>query len=183
METLLLWCAGLGGTVIVAQMLASLVGIGGDHDADGGDADHHDGGWFFGLLTVRTAAAGVTFFGLGGLSALSVGMEGPAATAFAAFCGSVAVMAVAKIMAAFRRLQDDGTVDIAAAVGVAGTVYLRVPPRYSGPGKVTLRLQDRTVECEAFTWAEEIATGGPVRVVAVLGPNAVEVEPLSGVAS
>jgi hypothetical protein len=187
MESVFLWCAGLGGTVIGCQLLASLVGLGSDHDADAGDdADaggHDEAGWFFGLLTIRTAAAGLAFFGLGGLSALSAGVDGPPAVAFAAFCGSGAVMLVAKIMATFKRLQHDGSVDIEAAVGAVGTAYLRVPAANAGPGKVTLTLQGRTVECEAFTPAAEIATGQPVRVVAVLGPNAVEVEPLSGVAS
>jgi hypothetical protein len=61
------------------------------------------------------------------------------------------------------------------AIGRTGTVYLRVPANKTGPGKVTLNLQKRTVELEAFTAASELPTGTPVRVVAVLGPSSVEV--------
>ena len=57
------------------------------------------------------------------------------------------------------------------AVGQTGTVYLRVPGKGAGPGKVTLNLQNRTVELEAFTAADELPTGTPIRVVAVLGPR------------
>ena len=87
---------------------------------------------------------------------------------------------LASVMAAFRRLTHDGTARIEAAVGTTATVYLRVPANRTGPGKVTVTVQNRTVECEAVTAAPaDIPTGAPVRVVAVVGPTAVEVEPLS----
>jgi hypothetical protein len=72
-------------------------------------------------------------------------------------------------------LKSDGAVRIKGAVGRTGTVYLRVPANKSGPGKVTLNLQNRTVELEAFTATNELPTGTSVRVVAVLGPSSVEV--------
>jgi len=73
------------------------------------------------------------------------------------------------------RLKADGTVRVADSVGATGTVYLRVPANRSGPGKVTLNLQNRTVELEAYTAGEELPTGTPIRVVAVLSSSSVEV--------
>ena len=46
-----------------------------------------------------------------------------------------------------------------------------MPGGKAGPGKVTLTVQNRTVECEAFTAAADIPTGAAVRVVAVRGTD------------
>jgi len=184
METLFLVCAGAGGAFLVLQILAGALGIGGDH-ADAGhhdfghhtDAghDHGDGNWFLGLLTFRSVCAAVAFFGLGGLTAGYYGLPDTARMAAAALSGFAALYLVATLMKMLHRLKADGAVRIGRAVGRTGTVYLRVPGQKAGPGKVTLNLQNRTVELEAFTAADELPTGAPIRVVAVLGPSSVEV--------
>lgn len=189
MDTLFLVAAGLGGAVIVCQFLLAAAGLGGDHDHDAGadhDADHDGeaekghGNAFFGLLTVRSVAAGVAFFGLGGLSARYYGQDPLPALSAALFAGFAALYAVAAVMKGLRSLRHDGTARIEHAVGRTGTVYLVVPGANAGPGKVTVSVQNRTVECEAVTAAPAgIPTGSPVRVVRVLGPNRVEVEPLT----
>ena len=79
---------------------------------------------------------------------------------------------------------DQGLVVVAGAGFLAGTRCVALasaaragegPEKGERPGKVTLNLQNRTVELEAFTAAAELPTGTPVRVVAVLGPSSVEV--------
>ena len=186
MYTFFLVCAGVGGTLILLQFLAGSLGLGGDHaDAGhhdfGGDHGHDghdhgsDGNWFLGLLTFRALSAAVAFFGLGGLIAAYYDMPNSAQLATATLSGFAALYLVATLMKMLYRLRADGTVRLDQAVGRTGTVYLRVPGEKSGPGKVTLNLQNRTVELEAFTAAHELPTGTPVRVVAVLGPSAVEV--------
>jgi membrane protein implicated in regulation of membrane protease activity len=186
MYTFFLVCAGVGATLILLQFLAGALGLGGDH----GDAGHHEfgadhahdghdhgseGNWFLGLLTFRSLAAAVAFFGLGGLTAAYYDLPNSAQLAAAALSGFAALYLVATLMKALYRLRADGTVKLSQAVGRTGTVYLRVPAEKRGPGKVTLNLQNRTVELEAFTAAHELPTGTPVRVVAVLGPSSVEV--------
>jgi hypothetical protein len=186
MHTFFLVCAGVGGTLVLLQFLAGALGLGGDH----GDAGHHefghdhtadghddtsDASWFLGMLTFRAITAAVTFFGLGGLTAAYYDMPRSAQLATATLSGFAALYLVATIMKMLYRLRADGGVRIQNAVGRTGTVYLRVPAQKTGPGKVTLNLQNRTVELEAFTAAGELPTGTPVRVVAVLGPSSVEV--------
>lgn len=186
METAFLICVGAGGTLLVLQFLAGALGLGGDHgDADAhhdfhtGHAadghDHGDGNWFLGLLTFRSVCAAVTFFGLGGLTAGYYGSPPSAQLGAAFLAGLAALYLVATLMKMLYRLKAEGTVRIDRAVGQTGTVYLRVPAQKAGPGKVTLSLQNRTVELEAYTAAAELPTGTPVRVVAVLGPGSVEV--------
>jgi hypothetical protein len=61
-------------------------------------------------------------------------------------------------------------------VGKAGAVYLRIPANRSGSGKITLNLQNRTMEYQAVTAGEAIPTGANIVVVGVVGPDTVEVE-------
>lgn len=186
METFFLVSAGVGGTIVLLQFLAGALGIGGDH----ADAGHHefgsghshdgytndsDGNWFLGLLTLRAVSAAIAFFGLGGLTAGYYELPRSAQLACAAAAGFSALYLVATLMKLLYRLKADGTVRVQQSLGRTGTVYLRVPAAKSGPGKVTLSLQNRTVELEAFTAAGELPTGTPVRVIAVLGPSSVEV--------
>ncbi|MSR53071.1 MAG: hypothetical protein EXS09_07240 [Gemmataceae bacterium] len=187
MYTFCLICAGLGGSLVLLQFLAGVFGLGGDHavgdhDHSLGDHDHdhstdHDHGenWFLGLLTFRAVCAAVAFFGLGGLTAAYYDLETPAQLGSAFGSGFVALYLVATLMKIMYRLKADGTVRVQDSVGATGTVYLRIPANRGGPGKVTLNLQNRTVELEAYTANEELPTGTPIRVVAVLSSSSVEV--------
>ncbi|WP_439632115.1 hypothetical protein [Gemmata sp.] len=183
METAFLVCAALGGTLLVCQFVAGLVGFGADHDfdadhdhdlsGDGGD-DHGNG--FLSLLSLRAGSAAVTFFGLGGLTAMYYGVEEPAAFAVALGSGAAALYAVGVAMKSLAGLKADGTARVERSVGRPGTVYLRVPAGKTGPGKVHLMLQNRTVEYQAVTHGAELPTGTPIKVIAVVGPDTVEVE-------
>lgn len=186
MYSFFLVCAGVGGTLVLLQFLAGALGFGADH-ADGADhhgfgdhdhdhaGDHADGNWFLGLLTFRAVCAAITFFGLGGLVAAYYELPTTAQLGSAFAAGFAALYLVATLMKSLYRLKADGTVRIQNAVGHTGTVYLRVPGQKGGAGKVTLALQNRTVELEAYTAGDELPTGTPIRVVAILGPNSVEV--------
>jgi hypothetical protein len=189
----------LGGTVLLLQVLLSLVGLGGHHDAgaghdfDGGhdaaghdahpDHDGHAGdqehatAWFVGLLTFRTVVAALAFFGIGGLAALEAGLDPFLSACVALAAGLGAMLLVASLMRALGQLRSDGAVRIHRAVGLTGTVYLGIPGNRAGAGKVTLNLQNRTVEYQAITQQQELPTGTKVKVVAVLGSDTVEVVP------
>ena len=90
--------------------------------------------------------------------------------------GVVALYAVAVMMRSLAHLKHDGTARVERAVGRTGTVYLRVPAARAGSGKIHLMLQNRTVEYQAVTPGSELATGTPIRVVAVVNSDTVEVE-------
>jgi hypothetical protein len=184
MDTVFLICAALGGGLMVCLLLAGLAGFGHDadtdHDLGGGDHDHghgheHTGNWFLGLLSVRTVTAAVAFFGIGGMVALKSGVEELPALGVAIGAGFAALYLVAQLMRSLSKLKADGTARVARAVGQTGTVYLRVPGSKAGPGKVHVSLQNRTVEYQAVTAGAELATGTPIRVVGVIGPDTVEV--------
>jgi len=189
MQTMYLVCAVLGGTVLVCQFVMTLLGIGGDDDAGGHDlsADHdighdhshgghdHSTAWFVGILTFRTIVAALTFFGIGGMAATTNQLESGVSFALATATGVVAMFSVAWLMRGLHRLKAEGTVRIDRAIGATGSVYLTIPAQRGGLGKVTLNIQNRTMEYQALTAQGELPTGTRVVVTAVVNPGTVEV--------
>ncbi|MGC4007071.1 MAG: hypothetical protein QM811_29690 [Pirellulales bacterium] len=205
MATLFFVCAIVGGTITVCQFFLTLFGMG-DHDlAHGGggdfdaghlghgghtgdtsdstdlhDTDHHDAdhgtSWIFGVLTFRTLVTFVAFFGLAGMAGTTADWPDTRTLLVAIAVGAAAVYVVQLILRGISRLRADGTVRIQHAVGQPGTVYLRIPAVGNGYGKVTLTLQNRSVELEAATAGDQPLAGGtPIVVTRVLGPDRVEV--------
>jgi hypothetical protein len=189
-ETIYLYCAIAGGTLLVCQFLLGLLGFGDHHDA-GGDHDFHDPSghdthgheshegqhsWFVGVLTFRSVVAALTFFGLAGLSSsVNLQLEPAQTSAVALAGGAAALFAVAYLMRTLHRLKSDGTIHIERALGASGTVYVAIPGQKAGVGKVMLRLQNRTVEYQAVTPHGQLATGNKIVVTAVLSPDTLEV--------
>jgi hypothetical protein len=196
METLFLFCAIFGGTVLVAQFFLgfgseeqgsegpedapdAIGGIEGDAGGDAhGDAGHHDSTWVFGVLTLRTVLIGVTFFGLTGKAAMASGFDQPQPIAIGVVCGLAAMYGVYFLMRGLYKLTADGTERIDRSVGEEATVYLAIPGRNQGVGKVHVTVQHRLLEYEAMTVGERLPTGTRVVVVGVLGSDRVEVEPI-----
>jgi hypothetical protein len=186
-------CATVGVTLLVCQLVLTVVGVGGSDDIDGGGVDvgHDMGGhvhagdhhghsthgsnWFFGVITFRTLTAAVAFFGLCGLGLNSMGASTIATFSGALLAGAGAMYLVHWMMNSLAYLKADGTTRIDRAVGGIGTVYVTIPGNNTGLGKVTINLQSRTVELEARTPNEKLPTGAKVVVTRLLGGEVVEV--------
>lgn len=167
MTTLYLWCAILGGAVLVLQLVAGLFGL--DH-GHGHDFQHdHPGSDGLHLLSVRSVTAGLAFFGIVGLAARPLGVLVSTITAIAA--GAAAMVGVAALVRGFGRLERDGTMSLALAVGTTGTVYLSIPGHRSGAGKVHVIVQNRLVECLAVTAEDPLPTGASILVVDLEGSD------------
>jgi hypothetical protein len=198
METVFLACAIGGGTILLCQFVMTLLGVGhhdfGDHhggighaighhdsghDHDHGDSNEHDSSWFVGILSFRTIVAALTFFGIAGKFGMASQYDPKITWTLALIAGGSAMFLVAWMMRGLYRLRSEGTARIERAVGSVGTVYLTVPPNKAGAGKVTMRVQQRTMEYLAVTsQPNEIPTGTEVVAVSVVGPRTVEVSPV-----
>jgi hypothetical protein len=194
METVYTVCAAVGGTLLVCQFLLSVLGIGGHHEfgghdvhpdlhgdgahgaAHGGDQEHAHS-WFISLLSFRALVAALTFFGLVGLAGTSSAWEQPLPLLVALAAAAGAILLVGTLMKTLHQLKAEGNVRIERAVGKSGTVYLTIPGNRAGAGKVTLNLQNRTVEYQAITADHELPTGAQVVVVGIVTPDTVEVLP------
>jgi hypothetical protein len=175
MLTLFYACAAAGVAVVVLQFLLGLVGV--THDGelatahDGHDAHVEDG---LHLFSVRSVSAGLAFFGIGGAGATAAGLGAPLSLAVGAGLGAGATVAVAAALRSFRRLESDGTVRVEESIGLPAQVYVPIPARRAGAGKVLMALQSRTVELQAVTGDDEaLPTGATVTVV--LSADTVEV--------
>jgi len=181
MSTVFLYCAAIGGTCLTLQFLMLLFGLGGDTDVeagpDGGPAAGHDQSAFLKLFSLQTLTTFSTFFGLVGLGTTGLGWSPLSVAGAATLAGSAALWFVATTMRNLARLQSQGNVDLANAVGHTGNVYLRIPAAAAGQGRVLMTVQGRTVECRAITRGSEIRTGSTIRVVERLDGDVLLVEP------
>ena len=194
MTLLFLTLAVAGGTLLLCQSAATLMGLGGDDpgvdvpdldldlDADAlevdgdADGDHpHGHSSLVGALSLRTLTAAATFAGLGGLIAQELRLAVPVVLLVAAASGMAALLVVHRVMRTLHRLGADGTVRTERVAGRYGTVYVRVPADGGGAGKVLLEYTNRTVELAATTVGPALSSGTPVVVRAVTGPDAVDV--------
>jgi len=130
------------------------------------------------VLSFKTLVAFFTFFGLGGLASRKSGLEPGPTMLIALGAGLAALYVVAYLMSMLFRLQSRGNINLANAVGQTGKVYLRIPEKNSGTGKVNVMVQGRLVECKARTTGTEIPTGAEVKVVGVVGSNTLDVLPV-----
>ncbi|HEV8114466.1 MAG TPA: hypothetical protein VGR31_16975 [Planctomycetota bacterium] len=189
METVYLGCAAAGGTVLLVQTGMMLLG-GGGHDGDVGHVDHsgighsgsgdqHGGDSGLSLLSVRSIAAFLTFFGLAGFGGTSSGWGTFQTMGAALAAGAVMLVAVAWIFSLQGRLYSQGNLDPSNAVGHTARVYLRIPGANSGKGKITVSIQGRTHEFSASTAGPEISTGREVKVVRQITQDTFEVEGLA----
>ena len=186
-------CAIIGGTIFLCQLLLSLIGLSGDHDFSGGghdvghDVSHGDHGGhgqtehadhntpFMHMFSLRAIIAAVTFFGLTGMAVSKNEIAPLMALLISAAAGVAAMFGVGCMMCFLHRLHSDGTVRIEQALGKIGTVYLTIPSKMAGQGKVTLNVQDRTMEYLAVTASSELPTGSKVVVVDIVSPDTVSV--------
>lgn len=188
LEMIFLIAAIAGGTVMLCQFALTLFGAGGGEDSFDGDFDagdsidsshhaaghHQDANWLFKALSLRTLVAAIAFFGVAGMAASSAGSTPAPALAIALAAGLAAMYGVYYLMHSIGRLTSSGNEQIDNALGCRATVYVPVPANRRGAGKVTLTMQNRTVEYQAVTDDEQpLRTGETVEVVAVSGADLV----------
>lgn len=163
--------------IMIVQSLLLLFGIGLDVDADNDGVPDADGDGLS-LITVRGIVAFFSIGGWAGVVADSGGMHLFVSCIIAFAAGLIALIGVAVLFKSAFKLQDSGNLDIINAVGKTGKVYIPVPPKGEGIGKVNVMVQERLVELEALNdSSERIGTNEIVSVVAVIDAETVLVKP------
>ncbi len=147
--------------------------------ADHGVGPHASTVGVFKVVSFRTLIAALTFFGLSGLAAQAADLPPVHALLIATACGLGAMYGVYWLMRAISSLRSEGTVHIGQAVGRRAMVYLKIPARQSGCGKIHINLQNRTMEYLAMSAEDAIPAGAQVVVLKILGPDTVLAAPLA----
>ena len=144
-----------------------------DHDAGG---MHGDSG--LRLFTVRGLVAFFAVGGWSGIAAMELGASRFVAVIAAMLMGSAALILVALFLRWALSLQYNGTLNMHNAVGKTGEVYITVPAKNGGHGKVNVVVQERLAELEAVTECDRaLRYGERVRVVGLADGNTLVVEP------
>lgn len=160
--------------VLIIQTLLSIIGLGADDDADLPDSDYSDGDITpddadftdgFRVFTIRGILAFFTIFSWTGIVLSKTIMPTFAVVILSVIAGIIAMLVVAAMFYGFSKLQQSGNLDLKNAVGHMGTVYLPVPEKRTGKGKVNIYFQERLAELYAVTDDEApIPTGAAVKV-------------------
>ena len=184
MEKIYYFCAVFGSLFVVAQLFLTLfAGLGGGDvgsdsvDTDAVDVGDHAGYDFIRILSLRTVTAGLAFFGLAGMAGTQSRIGSEIVFIVAALCGLAAIVVVFFLYRLISSLKSNGAVMPETLPNSKGNVYVKIPPKRSGSGKVIVNQQDRSMEYEAFSDCEtELPAGTPIVVKENLGPNQVLVE-------
>jgi hypothetical protein len=105
-------------------------------------------------------------------------MSSALVAALAAGVGLAGLVVMGLLMRGLHKLEAEGTVRIQQALGEEAVVYLTIPGKRSGHGKVTVKVQNRLMEYAAVTDNETIPTGTPVEVVDLIDEETLKVAPL-----
>ncbi len=132
----------------------------------------------FTLLSVRSIIAFFTFFGWMGVLALSRGLGSTPVILIAGGAGLAAMFTVAYLMYFFSRLAEEGNADLTELIYKNATVYLTIPERRRGKGKVHVTLRNSLREMDAVTEGERLETGQSVKIVEIIEDNVLVVEPV-----
>lgn len=153
----------------VLQTIMSL--FGGDVLSTDGDADlavESDAGIDFQFLSIKNLVAFFTLFGWVGVLTSSSGMAAIWSVLLAIVAGLLMMLLMATLMYFMSKLTESGTLELKKAIGKTGTVYLTIPAKRAGMGKVQISIQGFQT-LDALTDDEtEIHTGAVVEVVDTL---------------
>jgi len=166
--------------LFLIQFVLSLFGLDFDTDADMDMNLDHDYSLdpSFALLSVRSLIAFCTFFGWAGVLALGKGFSSTWVILIAAGSGFAAMILVAYLMYFFSRLSETGTADLNEIIYKNGTVYLTIPGRRKGVGKVHVTIKNSLHELDAVTEGDDLENGQTVKIVEILDNDVLVVEPI-----
>lgn len=196
LEKILYILASASTLILIIQTILAIFGIGedsfdssaasdaGDMSIDGaGDVDLSEPGLHpldmsgIQILTIRGV---MSFFSIGGWVAiicLHNKINVPLSLLIGFISGLVIMVLLAKIMQMSMKLQSSGNININNAIGQQGMVYLIIPPKGKGQGKVNVVIQERLREFEAITESDDsIPTGTGIVVKRIMPPDILVVE-------
>lgn len=173
--------------VVLMQTCLSFIGTGdvdtGDVDVDfdadtDADADSLDNVGAMHLLSIRNVFYFLLGFGWAGISLWNT-IPNPFVLGFVAvLVGCLFVGIFLFIYRQMMKLQSNGAFDINDSVGKVCDVYLRIPAKGQGLGKVQISFNGSVQELDARSSGEQISSGAKVQVLRVIDKKVLEVEPV-----
>ena len=186
------WTIAIAVSIIfIIQMVLTLIGLGdtdaggdmGDFDTGGadmgdGNGDTMDTGGAIQLFTIRNTVNFLLGVGWGGVCLGSVIPNRFLLALAAILCGCIMVCAFIIMYRQLMKLESNGSYRIEESMGQVCEVYIRIPAKRSGSGKVQISFHGSVQELPAQTEGEAIPSGTKVRVTEVVDKAVLLVEKL-----
>ena len=170
------WGISIVSSIIFAfQLLITLLGFDSGADVEVGEADLDAE---FSLFSLRSIVAFMLFFGWTGVMVLNNGGTPTRAITLGAIAGTIAMIVIAYLLYHMYKMEESGTVSLLSTIGKEGEVYIPIPSKLNGKGKVQIEVENKLMELVAVTNQEKISTGSKVKVLDVLEKNVLLVEAL-----
>ena len=126
------------------------------------------------LFTVQGIISFMVIFGWTGVITHGLDWGLQFSLILAASLGFLSLFFIAKLFQWSVKLQSAGNIRMRDALGVEGNVYIPIPPKGTGTGKVVLTVDNRFIECDAlYEGDEKLKTDTPVKVVEIRGTTLV----------
>jgi len=166
------WILTIPATVVFMILLVLTI-FGGDTHTDVDtniDADLSDGDSIpFQFLSLKNIVAFFAVFGWSGIGFIHTGMDAWLVTLLAILCGLLMMTLMATLFYLMSRLAESGTLNMKNAIGKLGEVYLVIPAKRGGMGKVQLNVQGSVQTLDAITDdLEKIPTSSIIQVIDVI---------------
>jgi membrane-bound ClpP family serine protease len=169
-------CALAGSLVFVIQAVLTLIGMDStDMDVDIPEGDTLDFGGLS-MFSVRNLVNFLVGFGWGGVSFYSAIPNSYLLILVSVVTGVLFVLMFFFIYRQTRKLESNGAFDIKNCEGKLADVYLRIPAKGEGKGKIQISVNGSVHELDAMSNGNPIATGRKVRVVEICDGSLVIVE-------
>ncbi len=128
----------------------------------------------FTIISVRSVLAFATIFSWSGTLYLSEGTPIILALLYSFLWGAAAMIAVALVLHLLLRMQEQGNVSAAWAIGEEGSVYISIPADGIGKIRIMVRGVISVINARGKNGAA-IEAGTRVKVVNIINQNTVEV--------
>ena len=175
------WIIAIPFSVIFILQTIMTLFMGDITDADaGGDVDgsiEGDQGIDFQFLSLKNVVAFFTIFGWSGIACINSGLGVPITIVISLSAGILMMVIMATLMYFMWKLTDDGTLRLINAKGKIGTVYLPIPGKRAGMGKVQISVQGLQTLDAMTDNEEELITGTIIEVVEIFNNETLIVKP------
>jgi len=161
--------------IFIVQTILTFIGIDADVDTDF-DVHAHDGEGPFQLFSFRNLINFLIGLSWTGIAFYSTINNQLILIAISVVIGIAFVLLFFFIIRQIQKLAEDNTFNIKSAISKTGQVYLSIPARKEGKGKVQISVNGAVHELSAVTEQERLETGTMVRVTAILDQHLLVVE-------
>jgi hypothetical protein len=158
------WIIALPSTLTFVFILFTTF-FGGDMDSDMPDVDSEidgDSGIGFQFITFKNLVGFFTIFSWIGLACIHSELSTSITLVISALSGLAMMFIMAGIYYMLSTMVDDGTLKVKNAIGRLGEVYMNIPPKGEGIGKIQISVQGSVREMSAITNEEEMLKMGTV---------------------